>query len=767
MLGSGYIRILRRPGTARLLAPALVARIPDSIAATAIVILVRSVTGSYAAAGLAAGAFGIGTAVSAPLAGRMVDRLGQRRVLPVLAAAFAGALIMLLFSSELLGGGAAVVLAAVAGLTRPPIEAALRTLWPRLVSPAQVEAAYALDSTVQELIWITGPLLLALLLAAGSRQLPLIACAALSIAGTAVYTLGLRAAPGARNTRTAAASPLRQPRLRVLLVCGLCYGISAGMLNLALVAFAGAHGGVAWAGVLVAIWGAGSLVGGLAYGSRSWKGPVEGRAMICLALFGALLMLLAAAPGLIVLALFMACLGIPLSPWLGSLSASVQRAVPAANSTEAFAWAFAVITVGMAAGNAISGVVIQSANTQAAFAAAGGLSLAGALLGASWLGVRQHGALSGHYRTASPRRGCPGYQARLANGANPTDLGASAPPVRLLQVPYDAGAFDARMGSGPLALAAAGAQRLRGRGHAVEEVLLGPAPSSWRAELRTAFELHHVIADAVTTARTRKQLPLLLAGNCNATLGVLAGLAHPGLRLGLVWLDAHGDFNTPELDQTGSLDGQGLAMIVGRCWRSLTSAVPGFSPLPERRVLLIGARSLDTAEKAALRRSELAWLTSAQARRPDAVTTALKVLADEADIVHFHVDLDVYDPSIAPANSYATADGLLAGDVRRIITQTASHLPIASAALASYDPAFDPHARMRQTAVDLLEQLASSGTPIPPSKTGVPAHHRRQGHARTCLSRRSVIRPQSARAAPRPLPRGAHPASHQPSSPPW
>src|SRR5437868_8221450 len=100
--------------------------------------------------------------------------------------------------------------------------------------------------------------------------------------------------------------------------------------------------------------------------------------MTCLALFGATLMLLAAAPGLTVLALLMVGLAIPLSPWLGSLSASVQRAAPAASFTEAVAWPFAVITVGMAAGNAISGIVIQSANTAAAFASAGGLSLAGA-----------------------------------------------------------------------------------------------------------------------------------------------------------------------------------------------------------------------------------------------------------------------------------------------------------------------------------------------------------------------------------------------------
>jgi MFS family permease len=90
-----YVLILRRPGSGRLLLPTLIGRIPDSIAATAIVVLVRSVTGSYSFAGFAAGAFGIGTAVSAPFAGRALDRLGQRRVLSLLGAAFAAILTVL------------------------------------------------------------------------------------------------------------------------------------------------------------------------------------------------------------------------------------------------------------------------------------------------------------------------------------------------------------------------------------------------------------------------------------------------------------------------------------------------------------------------------------------------------------------------------------------------------------------------------------------------------------------------------------------------
>ena len=255
-----YLLILRRPGAARLLLPTLVARIPDSIAATAIAVLVRSATGSYFSAGFAAGAFGAGTAVSAPFAGRALDRLGQRRLLPLLAIGFAAALTALALASGHSGPGVLDAVAAAAGLTRPPVEAAFRAMWPKLVPPNRVAAAYALDSTVQELIWIGGPLLLATgsrqfpLLATGSRQFPLLACAAASAVGTAVYAAGLRSAPASREAPAGAVSPLRGGRFRVLLVPAACYGAAAGILNLSFVAFAGAHGGVAWAGVLVAIW---------------------------------------------------------------------------------------------------------------------------------------------------------------------------------------------------------------------------------------------------------------------------------------------------------------------------------------------------------------------------------------------------------------------------------------------------------------------------------------------------------------------------------
>jgi arginase len=294
----------------------------------------------------------------------------------------------------------------------------------------------------------------------------------------------------------------------------------------------------------------------------------------------------------------------------------------------------------------------------------------------------------------------------------------SKTPVQLLQAPYDSGHFALRMGAGPSALAAAGAaDRLRAGGHDVREQVVAPT-SSWRAELKTTFELHHAIAAAAGLAYRAGRVPLLLSGNCNGTVGMLAALhATPwsslGKRVGLVWLDAHADFNTPEIDPWGFLDGQGLAMTVGRCWQALTATVPGFTPLPERRVLLIGARSLDPTEEPALRASEIVWLRPVQARNPAAIRAAVGRIAAYTDVVHVHVDLDVHDPSIAAANSYAAPDGLTANQVQKVVQYVADELPVASATLASYDPDYDPLGRMCQTALDLLELLADLVTPVP------------------------------------------------------
>nr|WP_272943136.1 arginase family protein [Microbacterium yannicii] len=284
----------------------------------------------------------------------------------------------------------------------------------------------------------------------------------------------------------------------------------------------------------------------------------------------------------------------------------------------------------------------------------------------------------------------------------PHDIGApSSASVHLLVAPYDSGRFDERMGAGPRALQIAGAARvLRESGHNVLEVELEPI-SEWRSELATAFELHRVIAEATSTARRSGAFPLLLAGNCNATVGALAGLTATCERVGLIWMDAHGDFNSPDEDGAGFLDGQGLAMAVGRCWHAATSRIPGFRPLPEEDVVLVGVRDLTDAQRTVLGESGLSVFGPSCSDAGE-LRAAVRALAERVDVVHLHVDLDVLDPSIAPANQYAAPGGLSAGDVRDVIGLASDFVRIGSATVASYDPSFDPHGALGRAALTLL-----------------------------------------------------------------
>lgn len=119
--------------------------------------------------------------------------------------------------------------------------------------------------------------------------------------------------------------------------------------------------------------------------------------------------------------------------------------------------------------------------------------------------------------------------------------------------------------------------------------------SSLLAEVATAFELDRLIATETRLAVEAGEFPLVLSGNCNSSVGTISGAGIGNLRV--VWFDAHADFNTPKTTTTGFLDGMGLAIAVGRCWSGLASSIPGFSPLPEANVVLVGIRSTERPGK--------------------------------------------------------------------------------------------------------------------------------------------------------------------------
>ena len=183
--------------------------------------------------------------------------------------------------------------------------------------------------------------------------------------------------------------------------------------------------------------------------------------------------------------------------------------------------------------------------------------------------------------------------------------------VQLLAVPYDSGHRGARMGAGPEALLNAGLEGvLTAKGHHVHTRIAEIPAGAWHAEIETSFELMRMLSGAVREAMESERLPIILAGNCNTAIGTLAGLGE----VGVVWFDAHGDFNTPETTSSGFLDGTAVAIITGRCWKQLTTTIPGFHPVSDERVCLVGTRDLDPLEGTLLADSRIDVIEPARLR---------------------------------------------------------------------------------------------------------------------------------------------------------
>jgi arginase len=264
-----------------------------------------------------------------------------------------------------------------------------------------------------------------------------------------------------------------------------------------------------------------------------------------------------------------------------------------------------------------------------------------------------------------------------------------------------------RMGGGPDVLIAAGLPGALGAaGHDIKHSEIVLPPAVFAAEVQTAFALDRLIAERVADSVVNGELPIVLSGNCISSVGTLGGLSLG--RIGIIWFDAHGDFNTPETTIGGFLDGMALAVATGRCWTSLAATVPGFRPVAEECVVLIGARDLDPAEEALLGTSGVTHLPPAAFRKSS--SRALDDLASRVTDVYLHVDLDVIDPAEGRVNSYAAAGGLRVEEVVRMITEIGRRFAIRAAALTAYDPAYDGDGRVRAAAIRIARTIADAAS---------------------------------------------------------
>jgi MFS family permease len=352
-----------------------------------VVLLVQSVTGSYARAGSAAGVFAIATALASPLLGRIIDRVGQTWVLLSCGIVFAIAFTTLaLTAGQHADTTLMLVCVAVAGLANPPLAPSMRALWSAKVDEPTLQTAYALESTIQEAIFITGPLLVAVVVTTISPAAAVLTAAGLAFVGT----LSFATSPSSRMWRGQQrerdwAGPLRNRGIRTLVTVMVLLAVAFGLLQVAITAFAAHNGAPGAAGVLLATWTSGSLAGGLIAGGRQWGISVERRYVLLLLLLAAAFSLLLLPATNLQMGALILLAGLPIAPWLACTYLLVDRLTPSGTVTEAFTWVLTGFLSGQSVGASLAGALIDASGPRMALlAAAVSLALAAVIAVGRW-----------------------------------------------------------------------------------------------------------------------------------------------------------------------------------------------------------------------------------------------------------------------------------------------------------------------------------------------------------------------------------------------
>jgi MFS family permease len=346
-----------------------------------IVLFTRDSTGSIAAAGAAAGAFTLTSALLSPARGHLVDRLGWR-ALAGFSLAFGGMLGAYVAVGLSVGTTAAVVaLAGLAGALVPPIGPAARAVWGTSFRGRErdLHALYAADTTLEEGTLVGGPLLVGLIVAiASSEAAVIVAAVGVTSAGvaTALSRLG-RTLGGSVELSAGGIRGALNRRLVILVASLIGPAVGLGCLEVTVPAFAEEHGSVAWAGPMLAVLSAGSMLGGIWYGTRR-QGSREQGYVTAVCLFTLLMLPPVIAPSLPVLAVLLFLPGLALGPLFILLYELVDRAAAPGHRTGAFSLVVAINNGSIGIGAAAAGALVASIDPWAGFALASVSGLFGA-----------------------------------------------------------------------------------------------------------------------------------------------------------------------------------------------------------------------------------------------------------------------------------------------------------------------------------------------------------------------------------------------------
>ncbi|MEV0577124.1 MFS transporter [Streptomyces sp. NPDC050392] len=367
--------VLGSPYVARLLGGTLIGRLPNGMAPVAIVLWTLSADRGIALGGLLSALYGLASALSQPVKGRLMDRYGQAAVHLPAAVLNSSLLIALPLATPHGGTALATTIVVAAGSTAPPLEAGLRSLWPTTLPDLRLRhAALALDTGTQGLLYIVGPLLAAALAFIHSPGAALAVTAALGMTGTLVVATAppsRRWRPTPTNSGTRPRGRLACPQLASLFVALAGVGCAIGALNVLAVALSDDHGRQMLSGLLPAAFSSGSFLGGLVYGCRTWPGSTTRQLIFCSAAFlGGWLVLLAVHDPYAATAA-VALPGAFLTVVVACAYVTTDALTPTGRTSEAYAWLICSIGVGQAAGTALAGRLADNALALAALPASG------------------------------------------------------------------------------------------------------------------------------------------------------------------------------------------------------------------------------------------------------------------------------------------------------------------------------------------------------------------------------------------------------------
>ncbi|MFT4052465.1 MAG: MFS transporter [Microbacterium sp.] len=374
---SAYRELLRTPGVARIIAAQLTARFPNGMTSLAILLHVEQRTGSYAAAGLVLAAASVGQALAGPVTSRWMGVWGIRRVLTVTTAVCAAALLSIALVP--LAQPSLMAFGFVAGLSTPPVQSAVRTIYPKLVTARQLTPLFSLDASLQELIWILAPVLITIVATQAGTIPALLLIVAVLIGGGAWFILspevGRVRIP---RSRRALGRVLGKPVVLLatvigVLLIGACAAVEAGV-----VATFG-HGGLD-AGIVLAIFSLGSLAGGLSFGHVPIGPWAMARRLLVVAI-GLSATVFSLTFWWIGGSLLLA--GVGMAPALAVMFAMTSASVKFSETAEAYGWIGTGQLIGAASGSAVAGFLIDGVGPVGAYWAAAGFAIAGAIVAAT------------------------------------------------------------------------------------------------------------------------------------------------------------------------------------------------------------------------------------------------------------------------------------------------------------------------------------------------------------------------------------------------